>query len=230
MSKLEQVGVFGMLIFLMLMGGYIGVQVISAEKFTIEVRDMLLTKLNVLEGQMPKNAEYYLLAKQIKEQTGDRLTGFEIREVASEIMLQCELNRDINLTPSRVLAVIERESGFRPDIISHMGAYGLMQCLEATFAVHLPRIGYPLPTKELMLDPIINVRVGIRELVRLKRMWIANGYEGRDDWKITFYSYYAGETWARRLLTTLEKGTFPGLEYGVGTEKLARAWGEKGIS
>ena len=201
-----------------------------SQAFTIEVRDHLLERINIIEGQVPKNAEYYLLAKQLQERAGDNLTGFEIREIAGEIMLQCELNSDIGLTPARVLAVIERESGFRPDVVSHMNAYGLMQCLEATFAVHLPHLGYPLPTKELMLDPITNVRVGMRELVRLKRMWIANGYENRDDWKITFYSYYAGETWARRLLTTLEKGTFPGLEYGIGTEKLAREWSERGVS
>lgn len=190
--------------------------------------------INAHDKQIFIQSEFLLLLGEIrtaseKVEKGRKMTGYEAVEVAKEIVIQCQLNDDIGLTPAIVLALIERESGFQVDAISKMKAYGLTQCIYTTFEYHLPTLGYGLPTRELMFDPIVNVQVGMAELIRLKRLWLAEGVESRDDWKITFYSYYAGERWTRLLLTTLKKSKFPGLEYGVGTTKLVQQWRERGV-
>jgi len=163
-------------------------------------------QLKIQEKQLPVMAEYIQLVHAIQDASEDRLTAHEVVEMAKIIMEQCTLHSDIGLTPSRILAPIERESSFDPEAVSHAQAYGLMQCLESTFARHLPELGHTgLITEELMLDPIWNIRVGIAELIRLKKMWLKEGAESIDDWKITYYSYWAGEGWARHLLYTFKK-------------------------
>lgn len=183
-----------------------------------------------IQKQVPYVARFQKLVSELQGASKGKLTAYEIVEISKIIIVQCEVHGDLGLTPSIIMAVIQRESNFNPNVISKAGAYGLTQCLHSTFANHSSRLGYGKPTKDLMLDAIINVEVGIQELVRLKKIWLTEGIETRNDWKITFYSYYAGERWARLILTTLKKDKFPGLEYSTGTTQLVQEWRERGLS
>lgn len=80
-----------------------------------------------------------------------------------------------------IAAVIEVESQFRPGVVSHRGAVGLMQVLPSTAA----------DSEERLLDPAINIEHGTRYLRRLLKR-----YEG--DLELALAAYNAGPTNVRR--------------------------------
>lgn len=73
---------------------------------------------------------------------------------------------EAGLDPLFVLALIEVESGFDADAVSHRGARGLMQLRPATFRREVERHGLEAGGPE---DPVVNVRAGIRYYARLLR-------------------------------------------------------------
>lgn len=64
-----------------------------------------------------------------------------------------------NVDPYIALSVVELESGFNPTTISSTGDYGLFQ---------LHRSSFPDYSEAELLDPIINVKLGIQYLSLLK--------------------------------------------------------------
>lgn len=178
------------------------------------------------QKQIPGIAKYITLVKELNENSNDKLTAYEITEIAKIIIIECNKNEDIGLTPSMILAVIERESNFTPDVISYADAYGLMQITRTIFELHLPKFGYADFSKSIALNPIVNIQVGISELVRLKKYWLENG---NDSWMITFTSYFWGvrNTW--NLLNSKTRSNLPSLEYGNGILALSKKWIERGI-
>ena len=88
------------------------------------------------------------------------------------------LARRYNLDPCLVMAVIQVESGFDPEAVSHKGAQGLMQILPGTAA----SLGLKDP-----LDPQSNLRAGIRYLAQLKKVF-------NNDLVLTLAAYNAGPT------------------------------------
>jgi hypothetical protein len=68
------------------------------------------------------------------------------------------------IDPLLVLAVIQVESSYDPDALSHRGARGLMQLREPTFRRELERAGLRWEDAH---DPAVNVKAGIRYLRRL---------------------------------------------------------------
>lgn len=81
------------------------------------------------------------------------------------------------VSPSLALAVAETESSFRPHVVSHKGAIGVMQIMPATakgvFSVHPDRL----------YQPRLNIQLGIRFLDDL----IA-AYDGRIDLALSHYN------------------------------------------
>lgn len=81
------------------------------------------------------------------------------------------------VSPSLALAVAETESSFRPHVVSHKGAIGVMQIMPATakgvFSVHPDRL----------YQPRLNIQLGIRFLDDL----IAT-YDGRIDLALSHYN------------------------------------------
>ena len=65
-----------------------------------------------------------------------------------------------DLPPGLVFAVIRTESGFRPHVVSHYGARGLMQITEDTFDWIQFRYGKTDEAYEDLFDPIINIEYG----------------------------------------------------------------------
>ncbi|MBK9295018.1 MAG: transglycosylase SLT domain-containing protein [Oligoflexia bacterium] len=88
--------------------------------------------------------------------------------------------------PSTLIwSVIRGESGYRVDIHSSAGALGLMQIIPKTGKKISENLNYPMFTKEMLLNPEINIQFGTWYLKRLNR--IMGGY-----YPLVFASYNAG--------------------------------------
>ena len=79
--------------------------------------------------------------------------------------------------PSLALAVAKTESDFRPHVVSHAGAIGIMQIMPAT-ASGLYKI-----RRAALFDPRTNIRVGVRFLDHLIKK-----YNGRIDLALSHYN------------------------------------------
>jgi hypothetical protein len=93
------------------------------------------------------------------------------------------------MDPLLVLAVIQVESAFDPHAASGAGAVGLMQLLHPTMRQELERSRLPSADP---LDPVANVRAGVRYLDRLLGIF--------DDLELALMAYNAGPNRIRRYL------------------------------
>lgn len=79
--------------------------------------------------------------------------------------------------PSLALAVAETESSFRPHVVSHAGAVGVMQIMPATaFGLYKTR-------RTALFDPRTNIRIGVQFLDHLIKK-----YNGRVDLALSHYN------------------------------------------
>ena len=175
------------------------------------------------QKQIAERAQFMGIVRGLTK-VSKNMSPSEIVEVAHIIAVQCVLHENIGLTPDMIFGLIELESNFDPTAISSADAYGLTQCLRATFEIHLLDMGYKMFTKELALNPIVNVEVGIRELVKLRKYWLA---EGHDNWMIPLTSYYWGIKWTKRRF--LDKGQRES-DYGKDVLNRSDKWREIGVS
>ncbi len=82
-------------------------------------------------------------------------------------------SRRNHLDAALVSAIVETESGFRPQVKSHSGAVGLMQVKPDQAARDvMKRLGRPLDERAL-LDPQTNVAAGSAYLALLKRQYLS---------------------------------------------------------
>ena len=81
------------------------------------------------------------------------------------------------VSPSLALAVAETESSFRPYVVSHAGAVGIMQIMPST------AYGMYKVRKEALFDPQTNIRIGIQFLDHLIKK-----YSGRIDLALSHYN------------------------------------------
>ena len=79
--------------------------------------------------------------------------------------------------PSLALAVAETESNFRPHVVSHAGAVGIMQIMPAT------AFGFYKTGRAALFDPRTNIRIGVRFLDHLIKK-----YNGRIDLALSHYN------------------------------------------
>lgn len=152
--------------------------------------------------QIAESAQFMGIVRGLTK-VSKNMTPYEIVEVANIIAVSCILYEKIGLTPDKIFAVMEQESNFDPTVISSAEAYGLMQCIRATFEIHLSDMGYKTFTVALALNPIINAEAGIRELVRLRKYWLV---EDIDDWMIVMTSYYYGIDYTQKYLLRETEG------------------------
>jgi hypothetical protein len=182
-----------------------------------------------LEKKSPLMGRYLHIVELLSKKAGEKLTPMEIIEVSQVIVETCVTQADIGLTEAIVFGLIEVESNFDPKAVSYAMAYGLTQCLEVTFMRFLPQLGYPQFSTELAFNPVINVRVGLAELVRLRKFFLAQGI---DSWEICLAGYYWGErpAWAAIRGTKEEKNGL-GLitEYGRRVLTKAGRWRVVGL-
>ena len=185
-------------------------------------------RVNSLNVQVNKVGEYMKVVEELVKVGKDKLTPHQITEMAKIIVDYSEQHSDIGLSPAIIFAVMQRESNFNPEAISSARAYGLMQVLKSTAYPIMDKLGYER-SEENLLDPIINLKVGIEYLIQMKKLWLAEKVETPEDWKITFHSYFWGERWTRELLYSGKRVDVPSLEYGAGVQKLVNSWMEKGL-
>lgn len=208
---------------------FIGIMQVRSEDKIFEVESYmaeLSVRVAATEKQIPSVARYLQILRNLQKKVKGSLTDYEITEIAKIILTECAEHSDIGLTPSLIFGLIERESNFNSDAVSSARAFGLTQCIEGTFDRHLVLLGYDKFTKEIALDPIVNLQVGIAELVRLRKYW---KIEGVDNWIIPLHSYFWGTKWTHYLLSSKQRAEMPSLEYGKGVIDLANEWKERGI-
>ena len=78
-----------------------------------------------------------------------------------------------NFEPAFILAVIHAESSFRPNVVSHRGAVGLMQIMEPTGEWIAQMIDIPEYDASMLFDPEINIIIGSYFL-----NWLWQYYDG----------------------------------------------------
>jgi len=183
-------------------------------------------RIMAVEKQVPQITKYLQVVNLLSEKTEGRLSAREIVEISRMIIESCYLYRDLGLTEAMIFGLIERESNFDPNAVSPAKAYGLMQLLLPTATPHLEKLGFKNITVDLLMDPVINIKVGIAELVRLRKYWLS---EGIDSWYIVFTSYYWGVRATSLLLVEKGRGLLPSLEYGKGVMELQKKWIERGL-
>ncbi len=134
------------------------------------------------------------VADHIDAQLGLRmqLEPFDRQRIARAILVESTAAR---IDPLLVLALIEVESSFDPEALSDRGAQGLMQLREPTMRRELQRHGLALDDP---LDPVANVRAGVRYLRRLLDAF------GREE--VALMAYNAGPN---RILGYLREGAIP---------------------
>jgi soluble lytic murein transglycosylase-like protein len=94
------------------------------------------------------------------------LAEFEIDALARTLVKE---SRARGMSPSLVLGVIQIESGFYNFAVSSRGAMGLMQIMPATGEALAAELGLPWYGPQSLFDPLVNVRMGIAYLSRLRR-------------------------------------------------------------
>jgi len=175
-----------------------------------------------LEKGTPWMDRYLKVVEHLSLVGAGKMSSREIVDVAQVICEECAANKEIGMTEDKIFALIEMESGFDPKALSVANAYGLTQCLEATFDLHLPAMGFPKFSKHLAYNPVVNTKVGIEELKRLRRAWLS---EGIDSWEIAFTSFYWGERATWNIIAG--KKEKPSLDYGRGVMRLTNKWRER---
>jgi soluble lytic murein transglycosylase len=91
-------------------------------------------------------------------------------------------HRDHGIDPLLGLALIETESGFRPDAVSSVGALGLLQVHPFVGRAVAAQIGVTWSDRNTLFDPVSNVRIGLAYLAEMKARF------GRLDLALTAYN------------------------------------------
>jgi soluble lytic murein transglycosylase len=96
--------------------------------------------------------------------------------------------RESRVDPWLVAAIARQESGFVAEALSPRGAIGVLQLIPSTARGHARALGLPLPPD--LRDPVINIRLGAREIAYLVRRFGAV--------EPALAAYNGGETRTRR--------------------------------
>lgn len=114
--------------------------------------------------------------------------------VLQKAVLLCEKYKDEGLTLPVLMGLIEVESNFNPKAVSpeHPISYGLMQVLRTTATPIMKELGYKWSIANI-LNPEINMEVGVEYLMNLHRHFVATGHEGIDEFHVTLLAYNRGE-------------------------------------
>ncbi len=98
-------------------------------------------------------------------------TKYEIASTIYEMSLKYT-----NLSVDLICATITQESGWKPDVVSHAGAIGLMQIMPATgsFLACSEGIQWTSP-EDVLFNPVYNVRLGCRYLSALVELYGVDG-------------------------------------------------------
>lgn len=190
------------------------------------VNNELSLKIESNSKLIPQSVRLIKIADELYRAGQGKLTPAECAEMARLIVFYAELYGHIGVTPDKVFAIVERESGFNPQAISKAKCYGIMQLHPGTFNQHSKDLGYGKFTKELAFNPVINLHVALEHLVFLKLYWLAEGIS--DDLPV-YTSFFWGINITWELFNSKKRANLPSLEYAKGIITLAAKWREQGI-
>ena len=103
----------------------------------------------------------------VLNQLRQRHNGLSDRQIAELARVIVEEATRHRLEPALVMAVIHVESSGRPRAVSPVGARGLMQIMPPTGKELADRNGIPWEGPDTLLDPIVNVKLGVAYLRKL---------------------------------------------------------------
>jgi hypothetical protein len=191
-----------------------------------DVNSGLSLKIATAEKLIPQSVRLIKIADELYKAGRGKLTPPQCAEMARLIVLYSELYGDIGITPDKIFAIAERESGFDPKAVSKAKCYGIMQLHPGTFNQHSGDVGYGKFTKELALNPVINLHVALEHLVFLKLYWLGEGIA--DDLPV-YTSFFWGVKITQELFASKKRANLPSLEYAKGIIVLAAKWRERGV-
>lgn len=177
---------------------------------------------------MKKAGQYFRIVEEFSRQSKGKMSIEDMIECSRIIFEQSILNEDIGLKPAVVFAVIEQESNFNPQAISEKSAYGIMQIIRMTATPYLRDMGLEW-SKNIILDPVVNTRIGINHLIDLHKMWMSEGLEKRNEWHLTYHAYFWGEPNTRLLLTAKIRTNVPGFKYPAEVSIKENKWTARGL-
>lgn len=94
------------------------------------------------------------------------------KKIARAIMRE---SRKYHFDPVLLLAVIQNESSFRPDMVGSFGEIGLMQIKPDTAEWLAQKANLKWKGKESLFDPVVNIRYGAAYLNMLRDQFDADG-------------------------------------------------------
>lgn len=130
---------------------------------------------------------------QVEKSEMDRMLSSKIPMNIDHQKYLYNLCKTRNLDYVKVLAIVQTESSFRPNVVS-AGNYGYMQLNK----VNHRRLIASLGTKNAPLNPYVNLNWGTKMLEELYRKFEARGYSGDRLDRAVWSSYNKGEGGYRR--------------------------------
>ena len=114
----------------------------------------------------PIGAEERGRAAQIQTILADRAPAIDPRSrvAIADVLMSAEQTQGLDALLA--LAVMEQESGFRPDAVSQ-GALGLMQINASVGRSVAEELGIPWKDRRTLFDPVTNTRIGVSYLVEM---------------------------------------------------------------
>jgi len=136
-----------------------------------------------------------------------------------------ETSRPGSVDAALVYSIMREESGFRPEVVSPVGARGLLQIMEPTGERLARAVGHPDFEADDLFDPDLNIRLGAHYLAELSRRfdgrlsaviasynagpeavagWLEARPELEDDEWVEAIPYDQTRSYVRRVLRSLE--------------------------
>ncbi|HBZ70806.1 MAG TPA: hypothetical protein DEP35_14155 [Deltaproteobacteria bacterium] len=128
---------------------------------------LVLPACSTLRLGRPIGVEERGRAAQIQTILADRAPEIDprARVAIADVLMAAE--REQGLDALLALAVMEQESGFRPDAVSSQGALGLMQINAFVGRSVAEELGIPWKGRVTLFDPVTNARIGTSYLVEM---------------------------------------------------------------
>ncbi|MBD3384957.1 transglycosylase SLT domain-containing protein [candidate division KSB1 bacterium] len=138
----------------------------------IEEKVYLSEKINSIDSTRISSIER--IVQIISKYNPEMEAGLK-QDIANEIYLMSQKYTNLNI--NFICATITHESArsWKPQVISNAGAMGLMQVMPTTGAFLAAEEGISFTSKEILYDPIINIRLGCRYLSQLVAMYEHDG-------------------------------------------------------
>jgi soluble lytic murein transglycosylase len=106
----------------------------------------------------------------------------------------CKSAMEHGVDPVFVAAVIRVESNFRPTLISHKNAHGLMQIMPETAGWIIEQAGFSADFRQRLLEEDVNIKLGTWYIASLHRQFagVTEGWPEKDRLALIAAAYNAG--------------------------------------